>query len=62
MDIWNVSDGKIINQFKINSNEIIKEVFYENSRLVCLSIDQNTNELILRWFNFNPNVNKILNI
>ena len=62
MDIWNVSDGKIINQFKINSNEIIKEVFYENSQLVCLSIDQNTNELILRWFNFNPNVNKILNI
>jgi hypothetical protein len=53
-----LTEGNVLNKFKVDKDEIINEIVYEDSVLFCLTSNKNTSEILIRFFNFNTNVFK----
>ena len=59
MNIWNVSNGKIIHRIEIASSQIIQDCFI-GSYLIVVSIKQETNMCFIKGFELNLKVSILI--
>jgi hypothetical protein len=59
LNIWNVSNGKIIHRIEIASSQIIQDCFI-GSYLIVVSIKQETNMCFIKGFELNLKVSILI--